>query len=119
MADSKDRADLVQIAQAVAALGKQLAEQGEVQKNMLAVLESLLETNQAHSEMIADILGAATQEPGPSPVADALAAVVAQVQLLNENQAAMIAQMAGLPDAIGQQFAASLSGWSGPTAPHE
>ncbi len=86
---------------------------------MLTVLESLLETNQAQSEMIADILGAATQETGPSPVADALAAVVAQVQLLNENQAAMIAQMVALPDAIGQQFAASLSGWSGPTAPHE
>jgi hypothetical protein len=30
MADSKDRADLVQIAQALTALGKQLAEQGEV-----------------------------------------------------------------------------------------
>jgi hypothetical protein len=86
---------------------------------MLTVLESLLETNQAQSEMIADILGAATQETGPSPVADALAAVVAQVQLLNENQAAMIAQMVALPDAIGQQFAASLSGWSDPTTPQE
>ena len=66
--------------------------------------------------MLADILGAATQDAGPSPVAQALAALAAQVQQMDETQTSLIAQVAGLPEAIGRQFEASLKDWSTATA---
>jgi hypothetical protein len=59
--------------------------------------------------MLADILGAATQEAGPSPVAEALNALVAQVQQLDENQTALIVHLTELSEAMGRQFEASLT----------
>jgi len=116
MAATKDEAQLAHLADAVTALAEQLAEHREVQQNILAVLNALLETNQAQSEMLADILGAASQEAGPSPVAHALEALAAQVQQMDENQTSLIAQVAELPEAIGRQFEASLKDWSAATA---
>jgi uncharacterized protein YhaN len=116
MAATKDGAQLAHLADTVTALAEQLAEHREVQQNILAVLNALLETNQVQSEMLADILGAATQDAGPSPVAQALAALAAQVQQMDENQTSLIAQVAGLPEAIGRQFEASLKDWSTATA---
>jgi len=116
MAATKDGAQLAHLAGAVTALAEQLAEHREVQQNILAVLNALLETNQAQSEMLADILGAASQEAGPSPVAHALEALAAQVQQMDENQTSLIAQVAELPEAIGRQFEASLKDWSAATA---
>ena len=112
MAATKDEAQLAHLADAVTALAEQLAEHREVQQNILAVLNALLETNQAQSEMLADILGAASQEAGPSPVAHALEALAAQVQQMDENQTSLIAQVAELPEAIGRQFETSLKDWS-------
>ena len=66
--------------------------------------------------MLADILGAASQEAGTSPVAHALEALAAQVQQMDENQTSLIAQVAELPEAIGRQFEASLKDWSAATA---
>ena len=100
------------LADTMTALAAQLGEQREVQQNVLAVLNALLETNLAQSEMLADILGAASQEAGPSPVADALEGLAAQIQQLDENQTSLIAQMAELPEAIGAQFEASLKDWA-------
>jgi len=116
MAATKDGAQLAHLSDTVTALAEQLAEHREVQQNILAVLNALLETNQAQSEMLADILGAATQDTGPSPVAQALAALAAQVQQMDENQTSLTAQVAGLPEAIGRQFEASLKDWSTATA---
>ena len=116
MAATRDEAQLAHLADAVTALAEQLAEHREVQQNILAVLNALLETNQAQSEMLADILGAASQEAGPSPVAHALEALAAQVQQMDENQTSLIAQVAELPEAIGRQFEASLKDWSAATA---
>jgi len=116
MIATKDGAQLAHLADAVSALAEQLAEHREVQQNILAVLNSLLETNQAQSEMLADILGEATQDAGPSPVAQALEALAAQVQQMDENQTNLIARMAELPEAIGSQFEASLKDWSAATA---
>ena len=116
MAATKDEAQLAHLADAVTALAEQLAEHREVQQNILAVLNALLETSQAQSEMLADILGAASQEAGPSPVAHALEALAAQVQQMDENQTSLIAQVAELPEAIGRQFEASLKDWSAATA---
>jgi hypothetical protein len=116
MAATKDGAHLAHLADTVTALAEQLAEHREVQQNILTVLNALLETNQAQSEMLADILGAASQEAGPSPVAQALEALAAQVQQMDENQTSLIAQVAELPEAIGRQFEASLKDWSTATA---
>jgi len=116
MAATRDGAHLAHLADTVTALAEQLAEHREVQQNILAVLNALLETNQAQSEMLADILGAASQEAGPSPVAHALEALAAQVQQMDENQTSLIAQVAELPEAIGRQFEASLKDWSAATA---
>jgi CII-binding regulator of phage lambda lysogenization HflD len=116
MAATKDGAHLAHLADTVTALAEQLAEHGKVQQNILTVLNALLETNQAQSEMLADILGAASQDTGPSPVAEALEALAAQVQQMNENQTSLIAQVAELPEAIGRQFEASLKDWSTATA---
>ena len=116
MAATKDGAQLAHLADTVSALAEQMAEHREVQQNILAVLNALLETNQAQSEMLADILGAASQEAGPSPVAHALEALAAQVQQMDENQTSLIAQVAELPEAIGRQFEASLKDWSAATA---
>ena len=116
MAATRDGAHLAHLADTVTALAEQLAEHREVQQNILAVLNALLETNQAQSEMLADILGAATQDAGPSPLAQALEALAAQVQQMDENPTSLIAQVAELPEAIGRQFEASLKDWSAATA---
>jgi len=86
MSATKDGTHLAHLADTVTALAEQLAEHREVQQNILAVLNALLETNQAQSEMLADVLGAATQDAGPSPLAQALEALAAQVQQMDENQ---------------------------------
>ena len=112
MAATKDGAHLAHLSDTVTAIAEQLGEQREVQQNILAVLNALLETSQAQSEMLADILGAATQDAGPSPVVQALEALAAQVQQMDENQTSLIAQVAELPEAIGRQFEASLKDWS-------
>jgi hypothetical protein len=112
MAATKDGAHLAHLSDTVTAIAEQLGEQREVQQNILAVLNALLETSQAQSEMLADILGAATQDAGPSPMAQALEALAAQVQQMDENQTSLIAQVAELPEAIGRQFEASLKDWS-------
>ena len=116
MVATKDGAPLAHLADTVTALAEQLVEHREVQQNILAVLNALLETNQAQSEMLADILGAATQDAGPSPLAQALEALAAQVQQMDENQTSLIARVAELPEAIGRQFEASLKDWSAATA---
>ena len=112
MATAKDAADLAHMADTVTALVEQLAEHREVQQNILAVLHKLLETSQAQSEMLAEILGAASEEAGPSPVAQVLEALTARVQQMDENQTSLIALVAALPEAIGRQFETSLKDWS-------
>ena len=112
MAAGTDGANLSHIADTVTSIAEQLEEHREVQQNILSVLTALLETNQAQSEMLAEILGAASQEAGPSPVAQALKALVAQVQQLDENQTSLIARVAELPEAVGRQFETSLEDWS-------
>jgi hypothetical protein len=112
MAVTKDGAHLAHIADTVSAIAEQLGQHREVQQNILAVLNALLATNQVQSEMLAEILGAASQEAGPSPVAQALVALAAQVQQMDENQASLIARLAELPEAVGRQFESSLKDWS-------
>lgn len=112
MAATKDGAHLAHLSDTMLALAEQLVELREVQQTILAVLNALLETNQAQSEMLADILVAASQETGPSPVAQAVAALAAQLQQMDENQMSLIAHVVDLPEAIGQQFEASLKDWS-------
>ncbi len=96
----------------LAALARQVAEQGDVQRNILAVLNALLETNRAQSEMLADILDAASEEAGPSPIADALEALAAQVRHMDENQTSLLALVTDLPEAVGRQFEIGLREWS-------
>ncbi len=112
MAATQDAAVLAHIADTVTAMAAQMEEQREVQQNVLAVLGCLLETSRAQSEMLADILGAATQEAGPSPVAEALTALVEQVRQLDENQTALIVHLTELPEAMGRQLEASMTEWS-------
>ena len=116
MAATKDGAYLVHLSDTVTAITEQLDEQREVQQNVLAVLNHLLETNRAQSEMLAEILGAAAQDAGPSPVAQALEALAARVQQVDENQTSLIALVAELPEAVGRQFEISLKDWSTATA---
>ena len=112
MPATTDRAYLAHIDDIVIAIEEQLGQHREVQQNILAVLNELLATNQAQSEMLAEILGAASQEAEPSPVAQALAALAARIQELDENQTNLIARVAELPEAVGKQFEASLKEWS-------
>jgi hypothetical protein len=86
MTATKDGAYLAHLSDTVTAITEQLDEQREVQQNVLAVLNHLLETNRAQSEMLAEILGAAAQDARPSPVVEALEALVTQVEQMNENQ---------------------------------
>ena len=116
MAATKDAAHLAHLSDTVTAITEQLGEQREVQQNVLAVLNVLLEINRAQSEMLADILGAATQDAGPSPVAQALEALADQVRQMDENQTSLIALVAELPEAVGRQFEISLKDWSTATA---
>ena len=112
MANTKDEVHLAHLSDAVTAIAEQLGEQREVQQNILAVLNHLLETNHAQSEMLAEILGVASQDAGPSPVAQALEALAAQVQQMDQNQTSLISRVAELPEAIGRQFEANLKDWS-------
>jgi hypothetical protein len=112
MAVTKDGASLAHLADTVTVIAEQVTEHGEVQRNILAVLNDLLETNRAQSEMLADILGAASQEAGPSPVAEALELLAAQVRQMDENQTSLLALVAELPEAVGRQFEIGLKDWS-------
>ena len=112
MAADKDGAHLAHISDTVTTIAEGLQESRETQQNILAVLNALLETNQAQSEMLAEILGAASQEAGPSPVAEALEALIAAIERLDENQTILIARVIELPEAIGGQIEASLLGLS-------
>ncbi len=113
---TKDGAYLVHISDTVTAMAAQLEEQKEVQQNMLAVLGQLLETNEAQSEMLAEIMGSAAQDAGPSPVAHVLEVLAARILAMDENQAALMAHLMELPDAIGKQFELSLTNWSATSA---
>jgi uncharacterized iron-regulated protein len=113
MATTHDGASLAHLADTVTALAARVADQAEVQRNILAVLNELLETGRAQSEMLADILGAASQEAGPSPVADALEALAAQVGSMEETQTGLVGLVTALPEAIGRQFEISLKDWPG------
>ncbi len=108
MPSAKDGAHLAHMSDTVTAVAEQLEEHRNVQQNILTVLNQLLETNEAQSEMLAEILGAASQEAAPSPVAQALEALVAMVERLAENQATLIGHVVELPEAIGRQFEISL-----------
>jgi len=112
MANTKDEAHLAHLSDAVTTIAEQLGEQREIQQNILAVLDQLLAANQAQSEMLAEILGAAALDAAPSPVAQALEALAAQVQQMDENQTSLIARVAELPEAIGRQFEANLKDWA-------
>ena len=101
---------LAQIVDTVAAMR-------EEQTVFLAVLTRLAETTETHGEMLADILAAARDEPGPSEVAVALAALAATVR---ENTAALggiEAVMAGLPEEIGAAIARATPALSPAPAP--
>ena len=112
MAATQGGPTLAHLSDAVTAIAEQLGEQKEVQQTILTVLGQLLEANQAQSEMLSDILGAASQDVGPSPVAEALEALAAQVQQMDENQSSLIVRMAELPEAIGRQFEIGLKDFS-------
>lgn len=112
MANTKEGAQLAHIADTVTEIAEELAEQKDIQANVLVVLNALLETNQAQSEMLSEILGAASQEAGPSPVAKALEALVAQIERLDEHQTDLITRVTELPEAVGRQFEVSLKEWS-------
>ena len=107
MTATRDGAYLAHISDTLTAIAEQLDEQREVQQNVLTALNALLETNRAQSEMLAEILGAATQDAGPSPVAVALEALAAQIRKMDENQTNLIALVAERPEAVGRQFETS------------
>ena len=108
MTAGRDGALLAPIFETVTSLAERTEEHRQVQQNILAVLQAMLETNQAQSEMLGEILAASQQEAGPSPVADALEALVAVIQRLDENQTTLMTQLAELPEAIGRRVEASL-----------
>ena len=108
MTAGRDGALLAHISDTVTSIAEGMEEHRQVQQNILTVLDSLLATNEAQSEMLSEILGAANQA-GPSPVAEALEALVAVIQRMDENQTTLIARLAELPQAIGRQVEASLS----------
>ena len=112
MAAAKHEADVAHMVDTMTAISGQLEEHREVQQTILAVLNELLAANQAQSEMLADILAAASEEAGPSPVAQALEALAARVERMDANQASLIALVADLPEAIGRQFETGLTAWS-------
>ena len=114
MAVAKEEAYLAHISDTVTAIEEEQGEQKQALSNILTILGLLLETNQAQSEMLTEILGAASQEAGPSPVAEALEALALRVRDMDNRQAVLIERVAELPLAIGQQFAESLR--AGPTA---
>ena len=116
MAVAKDEGYLAHISDTVTAIAAEQGEQKQVLSNILTVLGLLLETNQAQSEMLTEILGAASQEAGPSPVAEALEALAMRVRDMDNSQAVLIERVVELPLAIGQQFEESLRTWSTPTA---
>ena len=107
---------LAHISDTVTEIAQGLEESRQVQQNILTALNLLIDSQGTHTEMLAEILGAAAQEAGPSPVAEALEALCGQVGHMDLNQAALIANVMGLPVAIGQQFEAALKETSAGTA---
>ena len=75
---------------------------------MLAILSRMVESADAQTEMLADILRAATQEAGPSEAAPAIAALASAVRENTEAVRAIAAQMAELPGEIGAEVARAM-----------
>jgi N-methylhydantoinase B/oxoprolinase/acetone carboxylase alpha subunit len=80
----------------------------EEQRAMLTVLTRLVETSEAQTEMLAEILGAARQEAGPSETAQQLAALIAAVQENSRAIESMAEQLGALPVEVGAEIANAL-----------
>jgi hypothetical protein len=103
MANDRDSAFLAHIADTVTEMRKE-------QRAMLTVLTRLVETSEAQTEMLAEILGAARQETGPSETAAQLAALIAAVQENSRVIESVAEQIGSLPAEVGAEIASALAG---------
>lgn len=95
MNETRDSADLAQIAATVEANAARLG-------TMTEILRVMIDTQEAQSAMLAQILAAAVTPPGPSPVAEALRTLADRVEANTSAIGGMAAVMEGLPAAIGE-----------------
>jgi hypothetical protein len=102
--DELERGAGIEIAEAVTGLREDMAQLRESQGNLLAGFNLMLDTLGAHTEMLAEILGAARQEQGPSEVAEALEQLTAAVQQNNDTIEALGTVLTALPGEIGAEI---------------
>jgi ABC-type transporter Mla subunit MlaD len=102
--DELERGAGIEIAEAVRGLREDMAQLRESQGNLLAGFNLMLDTLGAHTEMLAEILGAARQEQGPSEVAEALEQLTAAVQQNNDTIEALGTVLTALPGEIGAEI---------------
>jgi uncharacterized coiled-coil protein SlyX len=102
---------LAHISDTVTATDEKVDQLLDQQATLIAILTRLSEDLRTQSEMLAEILGAATGDPGPSPVAEALIALNDAVRENTEAVAGMADNLAALPaefaDTIAQAIGAT------------
>jgi uncharacterized coiled-coil protein SlyX len=88
---------LAHISDTVTATDEKVDQLLDQQATLVAILTRLSEDLRTQSEMLAEILGAATGDPGPSPIAEALVALNDAVRENTEVVANMADTLAALP----------------------
>lgn len=101
MATDRDGALLAHIADTV-------TEMRQEQAAMAATVLRMVETGEAHTEMLGEILRAARQELGPPETAQALQTLTSAVEANTAAVGALAELVGGLPADIGTELAAVL-----------
>lgn len=118
MTKSPEPAALAELTQRVSELQTQMEAVREGQQSVVAVLTLLVETNEAQSEMLAEILAAARQDQGPSETAQQLDVLTVAIRQNSDVIQGLAQQMAALPTEIGAEVARAMPGApSGPALP--
>jgi ABC-type transporter Mla subunit MlaD len=72
-------------------------------------LRLMLETQATHTEMLREILAAATLEPAPSPLAETLQQIFAELEATHAALAGLSEHIEKMPERIGEEIAAALA----------
>ena len=100
---------LAHISDTVTATGGKIDQLLERQEVLIAVLTRMSEDMRTQSEMLAEILGAASSDPEPSPVAELLAQLTAAVNENTRAVAEMSEELAEIPAEIGDAIVTAMA----------
>jgi ABC-type transporter Mla subunit MlaD len=111
--DGKFGGLLAHISDAVTATEEKVDQLLEQQGTLVAILTRMSEDLRAQSEMLAEILGAARGDPGPSPIEEALVALEKAVAANTDAVAGIADELAAMPADLAGAITAAIGGAPG------